>query len=128
MTTQELEELKDAVISSIKAESVNVESLQVAESLDGLTSLPALSGNTMVLVPLQMLNKLSSDAAILANKMATSARKASQSANLAAEAANEAATNANNAANAIVYISRSDYESLNTKDENKYYFVYDDTK
>ena len=96
------EEDKKELLDAIKAESEGVAELETVNSLDGLTSLPALKGSQLVNAPITLLRKPAEDAAQKANQAAENANTAVQNANTAAQnataaeqSAKEAATNAN---------------------------------
>ena len=96
------EEDKKELLDAIKAESEGVAELETVNSLDGLTSLPALKGSQLVNAPITLLRKPAEDAAQKANQAAENANAAVQNANTAAQnaaaaeqSAKEAAENAN---------------------------------
>lgn len=80
------------VLDAIKAESQDLTTLDVATSLNGITSLPAMQAAKMVLAPLALLSKPAQDAAAIANNAAASANTAASNANTAATNANAMAT------------------------------------
>ena len=98
LTEEEKQSLKTDIINEIKTESTDVNSLETVSSLDGVNSLPAVKGSTVVSAPLSLLSKPATDAAATANAAATAANNAAQTANAAASAATEAKNAANSAA------------------------------
>ena len=124
VTEQEKQEIKNDVLDAIKSESQSVDELPVVESLDGITSLPAMRGQELVSAPVSLLSKPATDAAALAktatnnantattnaNNAATRANEAKTSADEAAASANAAAENANAAAETVVdYVSKANF-------------------
>ena len=122
ITDQEKQEIKNDVLDAIKSESQSVDELPVVESLDGITSLPAMRGEELVSAPISLLSKPATDAAALAktatnnantatanaNTATTNANNATTRANEATTSANQAAQNANQAAETVVdYVSRA---------------------
>lgn len=89
---------KQEILNAIKAESTDVTELEKVSSLDGLTGLPAMQGETLVLAPLSLLQKPATDAATTANAAAKTANEAASAANSAASTANEASSKATAAA------------------------------
>lgn len=81
------EEEKQDLLNAIRQESTGIDELETAESLDGLTSLPAMSGDKLVRAPIALLSKPAADAA-------QDARTAAGNADTAATAAGSAARNA----------------------------------
>lgn len=55
------EEIKNAVIAELKAASLDIRNLEVADTLKGFTSLPAMQGTAMKLVPLSLLTALTDE-------------------------------------------------------------------
>lgn len=55
MTAAEKNELKEAVLNEIRAESSDITKLTSAVSLSGLAGIPAVQGDKLVLVPMPML-------------------------------------------------------------------------
>ena len=111
LTDEEKLELKQEILDEIKASSEGADELETVDTLDGVTSLPALKDKQLVSVPIEQLRKPAEDAAELAKKATTAATEATTNANAAAEAAtqnsataienaNTAAMGANNAASA----------------------------
>ena len=102
LTDEEKLELKQEILDEIKASSEGADELEAVDTLDGVTSLPALKDKQLVSVPIEQLRKPAEDAAELAKKAATAATEAATNANAAAESAtkNSAAAieNANTAA------------------------------
>lgn len=124
ITDQEKLDIKNDVLDAIKSESQSVDELPVVDSLDGITSLPAMRGEELVSAPITLLSKPATDAAAVANASAkkadtatanantatTNANNATTRANEATQAANEAAGNANKAAGTVVdYVSRATF-------------------
>lgn len=102
LTDEEKLELKQEILDEIKASSEGADELETVDTLDGVTSLPALKDKQLVSVPIEQLRKPAEDAAELAKKAATAATEAATNANAAAEAATKnsatAIENANTAA------------------------------
>lgn len=98
MTNQEKLELKEAVIAQIESESQSMTELPVVDTLDGLTSLPAMRGNTVVSAPLGLLRQPAITAAAQAESAATGAQSATAQALTAKTQAESAATGAQTAA------------------------------
>ena len=99
------EEDKKELLNAIKAESEGIAELETVDSLDGLTSLPALKGSQLVSAPMALLRQPAEDAAQKANQAAENANTAVRNANTAAQnavaaelRADKAAANANDAA------------------------------
>lgn len=63
MTDQEKQELKQEIITQIKSESQDVTELEQVSSLDGINTLPAMRGTTLVTAPVSLLGKPATDAA-----------------------------------------------------------------
>lgn len=89
---------KNEMLNAIKAESLGVDELTQATSLDGVVSLPAIRGTEVVSVPVSLLRKPAEDAAAKANTAATNATNAASQANSARDSAATAAATANAAA------------------------------
>lgn len=114
LTQTELNE----ILTALKAASQDVTELDVATSLTGVNSLPALQGNTMVSVPLTMLSQLLTQIAL------NEATSATYIANTAKTTANEAKAAADSAplssliqaatAAGAVYNEATGYFELNT--------------
>ena len=119
MTDQEKQELKQEIITQIKSESQDVTELEQVSSLDGINTLPAMRGTTLVTAPVSLLGKPATDAAAqalaakraaedaagTANTAAGNADAKAQAAQTAAQEANtakEAAEEATQAAEAVV--------------------------
>ena len=102
LTDEEKLELKQDILDEIKASSEGADELETVDTLDGVTSLPALKDKQLVSVPIEQLRKPAEDAAELAKKAATAATEAATNANAAVEAATKnsatAIENANTAA------------------------------
>ena len=104
MTDQEKQELKQEIITQIKSESQDVTDLEQVSSLDGINTLPAMRGATLVVAPVGLLSKPATDAAsqalsakAAAESAAATALTAAVHANETAEAAQAAAEEANTA-------------------------------
>jgi len=80
MADYDIEQLSDLVKSDILAESQGVGEIPVVTSLSGINSLPALRGNEVVEVPLQLLSKPAEDAAATAEAAAANATAATEKA------------------------------------------------
>lgn len=91
------EALITAVLNRIKAASQSVDELETVESLEGIKSLPAMRGTTVVSAPIELLSG--------------PAKEAAQTANEAAKAAKDAAKDAVEATGAASVIVE-EYESL----------------
>ncbi len=100
LTEDEKKEIKNAVLDEIKTESSDITEIETVASLDGLTGLPAMRGETLVTAPLSLLSKPATDAAAVANAAASTANTAADTANKAAEKADTATASANTAASA----------------------------
>ena len=105
MTEEEKKELVQDVVNQIKTDSQSVDELEAVSTLDGVVSLPAMRGETVVSAPLKLLSKPAEDAAAVAKASAAvadaSAKKAdtaTATAKAAAKTANDAAGNATDAA------------------------------
>ena len=105
MTEEEKKELVQDVVNQIKTDSQSVDELEAVSTLDGVVSLPAMRGETVVSAPLKLLSKPAEDAAAVAKASAAvadaSAKKAdtaTATAKAAAQAANDAASKASDAA------------------------------
>lgn len=88
------EEEKQDLLNAIRQESTGIDELETAENLDGLTSLPAMSGDKLVRAPIALLSKPAADAAQDARTAAGLATAAAGNADTAATAAGSAARNA----------------------------------
>lgn len=95
---------KNEMLNAIKAESLGVDELTQATSLDGVVSLPAIRGTEVVSVPVSLLRKPAEDAAAKANTAATNATNAASQANSARDSAATAAATANAAASTLSLI------------------------
>ena len=87
LTDEEKLELKQEILDEIKASSEGADELETVDTLDGVTSLPALKDKQLVSVPIEQLRKPAEDAAQLAKKAAAAATAAATNANAAAESA-----------------------------------------
>ena len=63
MTDKEKQEIIDAVLLQIQNNSQSVDTLQLADSLNGVSSLPCVKGEELVSVPLSLFEKIVSDTA-----------------------------------------------------------------
>lgn len=105
LTEEEKKELVQDVVNQIKTDSQSVDELEAVSTLDGVVSLPAMRGETVVSAPLKLLSKPAEDAAAVAKASAAvadaSARKAdtaTATAKTAVQTANDAASKATDAA------------------------------
>lgn len=90
MTNEEKQAVAQDVLTLMKGESLSVDELEEVTSLEGLQSLPAMSGTTLVAAPLTLLSKPAEEAAATANAATTAANTATENANNAATAARTA--------------------------------------
>jgi hypothetical protein len=100
LTDTEKQEIKQSVLNDIKADSTDLGELESVTSLDGLTSLPAMSGDKLVSAPIALLSQPAEDAAAKANTAAEAAESATTAAETATTAAETATEKANAAATA----------------------------
>lgn len=105
LTEEEKKELVQDVVNQIKTDSQSVDELEAVSTLDGVVSLPAMRGETVVSAPLKLLSKPAEDAAAaakasaaVADASAKKADKAASTAEAAAKTANDAASKATDAA------------------------------
>ena len=105
LTEEEKKELVQDVVNQIKTDSQSVDELEAVSTLDGVVSLPAMRGETVVSAPLKLLSKPAEDAAAaakdsaaVADASAKKADKAASTAEAAAQTANDAASKATDAA------------------------------
>ena len=105
LTEEEKKELVQDVVNQIKTDSQSVDELETVSTLDGVVSLPAMRGETVVSAPVKLLSKPAEDAAVTAKASAAvadaSAKKAdtaSATAEAAAKTATDAASKATDAA------------------------------
>ena len=63
MTDKEKQDIIDAVLLQIQNNSQSVDTLQLADSLNGVSSLPCIKGEELVSVPLSLFEKIVSDTA-----------------------------------------------------------------
>lgn len=97
LTEEEKKELVQDVVNQIKTDSQSVDELETVSTLDGVVSLPAMRGETVVSAPLKLLSKPAEDAAAVAAAsaaVADAATKAAGEATTKAEAAAKTATDA----------------------------------
>lgn len=98
LTEEEKKELVQDVVNQIKTDSQSVDELETVSTLDGVVSLPAMRGETVVSAPLKLLSKPAEDAAAVANASAAVADASAKKADTAASTAGSAAQTANDAA------------------------------
>ena len=97
LTEEEKKELVLDVVNQIKTDSQSVDELETVSTLDGVVSLPAMRGETVVSAPVKLLSKPAEDAAVTAKAsaaVADAATKAAGEATTKAEAAAKTATDA----------------------------------
>lgn len=97
LTEEEKKELVQDVVNQIKTDSQSVDELETVSTLDGVVSLPAMRGETVVSAPVKLLSKPAEDAAVTAKAsaaVADAATKAAGEATIKAEAAAKTATDA----------------------------------
>lgn len=98
LTEEEKKELVQNVVNQIKTDSQSVDELEAVSTLDGVVSLPAMRGETVVSAPLKLLSKPAEDAAAVAKASAAVADASAKKADTAAATAKAAAKTANDAA------------------------------
>ena len=98
LTEEEKKELVQDVVNQIKTDSQSVDELETVSTLDGVVSLPAMRGETVVSAPLKLLSKPAEDAAAVAKASAAVADASAKKADTAAATAKAAAKTANDAA------------------------------
>ena len=98
LTEEEKKSLVQDVVNQIKTASQSVDELEAVSTLDGVVSLPAMRGETVVSAPLKLLSKPAEDAAAVANASAAVADASAKKADTAASTAGSAAQTANDAA------------------------------
>ena len=98
LTEEEKKELVQAVVNQIKTDSQSVDELEAVSTLDGVVSLPAMRGETVVSAPLKLLSKPAEDAAAVAKASAAAADASAKKADTATATAKTAAQTANDAA------------------------------
>ena len=98
MTEEEKKELVQDVVNQIKTDSQSVDELEAVNTLDGVVSLPAMRGETVVSAPLKLLSKPAEDAAAVAKSSAAAADASAKKADTATATAKTAAQTANDAA------------------------------
>ena len=98
LTEEEKKEMVQDVVNQIKTDSQSVDELEAVSTLDGVVSLPAMRGETVVSVPLKLLSKPAEDAAAVAKSSAAVADASAKKADKAASTAGAAAQTANDAA------------------------------
>lgn len=92
ITSEERQELIQDVINEIATQSTSIDELDVVDSVNLVDSLPAYrrDTSTLVKVPIPLISKPATDAAVTANAAAQMATQAAQSADAAKEAAEQA--------------------------------------
>lgn len=113
MTNEEIKTIVDQVVAIIKESSTDVTELKKAVSLNGLSGLPAMQGEELVLAPIPLLSAPAEIAATEANKQAKAASDAAALAGAAAENANDAAEMAQQAMLSAVTLQR--YKGADTQ-------------
>lgn len=98
LTEEEKKELVQDVVNQIKTDSQSVDELEAVSTLDGVVSLPAMRGETVVSAPLKLLSKPAEDAAAVAKASAAVADASAKKADTAASTAEAATKTANDAA------------------------------
>ena len=98
LTEEEKKELVQDVVNQIKTDSQSVDELEAVSTLDGVVSLPAMRGKTVVSAPLKLLSKPAEDAAAVAKASAAVADASAKKADTATATAKAAAQTANDAA------------------------------
>ena len=98
LTEEEKKSLVQDVVNQIKTASQSVDELEAVSTLDGVVSLPAMRGETVVSAPLKLLSKPAEDAAAVAKASAAVADASAKKADTAAATAKTAAQTANDAA------------------------------
>ena len=98
LTEEEKKELVQDVVNQIKTDSQGVDELEAVSTLDGVVSLPAMRGETVVSAPLKLLSKPAEDAAAVAKASAAVADASAKKADTATATAKTAAQTANDAA------------------------------
>lgn len=98
LTEEEKKELVQDVVNQIKTDSQSVDELEAVSTLDGVVSLPAMRGKTVVSTPLKLLSKPAEDAAAVAKSSAAVADASAKKADTATATAKTAAQTANDAA------------------------------
>ena len=98
LTEEEKKSLVQDVVNQIKTASQSVDELEAVSTLDGVVSLPAMRGETVVSAPLKLLSKPAEDAAAVAKASAAVADASAKKADTAASTAESAAQTANDAA------------------------------
>lgn len=94
MTDEEKGIIVQEVLNQVQAQSSGAADLENVSSLDGVESLPAMKGEKLVNVPLNLLGKPAEDAAKNANAAASNAENAASGAQAAASTAENAAQEA----------------------------------
>ena len=98
LTEEEKKELVQDMVNQIKTDSQSVDELEAVSTLDGVVSLPAMRGETVVSAPLKLLSKPAEDAAAVAKASAAAADASAKKADTATATAKAAAQTANDAA------------------------------
>lgn len=76
MTQEEKEEIVNSVLNQIRAQANDITELETIRTLGDVKSLPAMQGESLVLVPIELLISLSSSAATSAETSAIQAKDA----------------------------------------------------
>lgn len=98
LTEEEKKELVQDVVNQIKTDSQSVDELEAVNTQDGVVSLPAMRGETVVSAPLKLLSKPAEDAAAVAKASAAVADASAKKADTATATTKAAAQTANDAA------------------------------
>ena len=98
MTDEEKKTVVQEVLNQIKTDSQSVDELEAVSTLDGVVSLPAMRGETVVSAPLKLLSKPAEDAAAVAKASAAVADASAKKADTATATAKAAAQTAKDAA------------------------------
>ena len=106
LTEEEKKELVQDVVNQIKTDSQSVDELETVSTLDGVVSLPAMRGETVVSAPVKLLSKPAEDAAVTAKASAAVADAATKAAGEATTKAEAAAKTATDAASKATYAAQ----------------------
>lgn len=130
---QLVERLVPKILSSIRAKAKPVESIDIKDDLEGITSLPAYDTSNgifkQVLVPVNALKEPARSAGETAEDAARKAYLAAEEAQKAAEDANEATEAANAYANRVKDVTEEEWAELEENqswEEGVEYNVYSD--
>ena len=88
ITNEEKEAIVKDVLNQVKANSQGVSELETVSSLTGVNSLPAMQGSKVVVVPVSLLSKPATDAAV---KAEDAAKEAIEKADYASQKGEDAA-------------------------------------